>query len=109
MLLMFKGVRVVVTSGFPVEKLNSSAVREEWVKNKTKYALDNFADGINIDIEGPVSKNSKEVTLLTKLVKLTAESFKENIPGAQVMNKQTELTSSINQSTDQSSKFFILY
>ena len=75
---------MVLTSGFPVEKLNNSEVREEWVRNKTKEAIENFADGINIDIEGPIKKDSKEVTLLNKLVKLTSESFRENIKGAQV-------------------------
>lgn len=68
-----------------MEKLNNSQVREEWVQNKTKFAMENFADGINIDIEGPVDKQSKEVTLLTKLVKLTVDSFKKNIPGSQVI------------------------
>jgi di-N-acetylchitobiase len=67
-----------------MDKLNSSVVRDEWIKNKTSEAIDNFADGINIDVEGPVPKDSKSVTLLSKLVKLTSESFHENIPGSQV-------------------------
>lgn len=54
------------------------------MKNKTSFAMENFADGINIDIEGPVDKDSKEVTLLTKLVQSTVDSFKKNIPDSQV-------------------------
>ncbi|XP_001627848.2 di-N-acetylchitobiase [Nematostella vectensis] len=79
-----KGVRVVLVSGFPVEKLSNSQVRKDWIKNKTTEAKENFADGINIDIEGPIEKGSKEVTLLTKLVNNVAKAFRKEFKHTQI-------------------------
>ncbi|XP_015766784.1 PREDICTED: di-N-acetylchitobiase-like [Acropora digitifera] len=79
-----KGVRVVLAANFPTEKLGSKELRTKWIKNLTKEALARHADGVNIDIESPIPKRSREVTLLTKLVNETKIAFQSVIKNAQV-------------------------
>ena len=79
-----QGVRVVMVGAYSVEKLGNRELRKEWVSNMTKKALENHADGINIDIEEPVPKGSKEETLLTMLVNETTRAFHDAIKGSQV-------------------------
>lgn len=57
-----RGVRVVLAANFPTEKLSSKETRTKWVKNLTSEALARHADGVNIDIESPIPKRSREVT-----------------------------------------------
>ena len=77
-------MRVVLAANFPTEKLGSKEIRTKWIKNLTKEALARHADGVNIDIESPIPKRSREVTLLTKLVNETATAFHSVIKNAQV-------------------------
>ena len=79
-----QGVRVVLAANFPTEKLGNKELRTKWIKNLTKEALARHADGVNIDIESPIAKRSREVTLLTKLVNETATAFRAAIKNAQV-------------------------
>lgn len=79
-----QGVRVVLAANFPTEKLGSKELRTKWIKNLTKEALARHADGVNIDIESPIAKRSREVTLLTKLVNETKIAFQSVIKNAQV-------------------------
>ena len=79
-----QGVRVVLAANFPTEKLGSKELRTKWIKNLTKEALARHADGVNIDIESPIPKRSREVTLLTKLVNETKIAFQSVIKNAQV-------------------------
>ncbi len=58
--------------------------REEWVDSLLTKAIAGHADGVNIDIEGPVSKGSKEVALLNELTSDVYQTFKEKLPGSQV-------------------------
>ena len=81
----FQGVRVVLAANFPTEKLSSKEIRTKWVKNLTTEALTRRADGVNIDIESPIPKRSREVTLLTKLVNETATAFRAAVKNAQVI------------------------
>lgn len=79
-----QGVRVVLAANFPTEKLSSKEVRTKWIHNLTQEALARHADGVNIDIESPIAKRSREVTLLTKLVNETATAFRSAIKNSQV-------------------------
>ena len=77
-------MRVVLAANFPTQKLGNKELRTKWIKNLTKEALARHADGVNIDIESPIPKRSREVTLLTKLVNETATAFRSVIKNAQV-------------------------
>lgn len=77
-------MRVVLAANFPTEKLGNKELRTKWIQNLTKEALARHADGVNIDIESPIPKRSREVTLLTKLVNETATTFRSVIKNAQV-------------------------
>lgn len=74
-----------MAANFPTEKLSSKEIRTKWVKNLTTEALTRRADGVNIDIESPIPKRSREVTLLTKLVNETATAFRAAVKNAQVI------------------------
>lgn len=73
-----------MAANFPTEKLGSKELRKKWINNLTKEALARHADGVNIDIESPIPKRSKEVTLLTKLVNETTIAFRSAMKHAQV-------------------------
>jgi len=83
-IFLLQGVRVVLAANFPTEKLSSKEVRTKWIHNLTQEALAHHADGVNIDIESPIAKRSREVTLLTKLVNETATAFRSAIKNSQV-------------------------
>ena len=79
-----KGVKVVLLALFNVNDSSNASKREEWVDGLLTKAIAGHADGVNIDIEGPVSKGSKEVTLLNELTAAVYKAFKEKLPGSQV-------------------------
>jgi hypothetical protein len=81
----FQGVKVVLVGFFNINDLSNASKREEWVDSLLTKAIDGHADGINVDIEGPVSKGSKEVTLLNQLTADVYKTFKEKLPGSQVI------------------------
>ena len=80
----WQGVRVVLAANFPTEKLGNKELRTKWIKNLTKETLARHADGVNIDIESPIPKRSREVTLLTKLVNETRTAFRQVMKHSQV-------------------------
>ena len=75
---------MVSWGAFPVDKLNDTDARNEWINNKTKEAMDNFADGFNIDMEQPIEAGSPQVDLLTQLAKDMTDAFHKLIPSSQV-------------------------
>lgn len=79
-----KGVKVVLVAGYSLNDLSNITKRQEWVKNLTSSAFENHADGVNIDIEGPLKKGTKQVSLLSDLTAEVYQAFKENLPGSQV-------------------------
>lgn len=79
-----QGVRVVLVTAYPLKDLSNTEKRHEWIKNLTSSAIENHADGVNIDIEGPIKKGSKEVALLSQLTADVYRAFKEELPGSQV-------------------------
>lgn len=72
-----KGVRVVIHGDYPIANLTSADQRQRWVAAQLKTVQDNFADGINIDIEGPTVNGTNQSALLTELVKETYTAFKD--------------------------------
>ena len=85
----WQGVRVVLAANFPTEKLGNKELRTKWIKNLTKETLARHADGVNIDIESPIPKRSREVTLLTKLVNETRTAFRQVMKHSQVSFKNS--------------------
>ncbi|XP_054757207.2 di-N-acetylchitobiase-like [Lytechinus pictus] len=77
-----KGVRVVVLGGFGADLLTNVTAQVEWVMSKVNYAIDNHMDGINLDIEFPLTK--EEAPLLNSMVQMTTKVFKQSIPYSQV-------------------------
>ena len=69
---------------YSLNDLSNLKKRSEWIKNLTSSAIANHADGVNIDLEGPVKKGSKNVSLLTDLTAEVYEAFKKQLPGSQV-------------------------
>ncbi|XP_066480677.1 di-N-acetylchitobiase-like [Tiliqua scincoides] len=79
-----KGSRVVMKGNTSVKKIVKSAVRAAWISQQMKLAKEQYMDGININIEEEVSKDSDEYFALTALVKETTGVFHKEIPGSQV-------------------------
>jgi hypothetical protein len=59
--------------------------REEWVDGLLTKAIAGHADGVNIDMEGAISKGSKQVMLLNELTANVYKAFKKKLPGSQVI------------------------
>ncbi len=71
-----KGARVVINGNYPIDDLSDADKRQEWVATKLQEVQAKFADGINIDIEGPTVNGTNQSALLTELVKETYTAFK---------------------------------
>ena len=78
-----KGVRVVTAANFDVSQLSNSTSRKEWIEQQIETVKTNYADGINIDIESPIT-DSTQKSFLTLLVKETQRAFQLEIPYAQL-------------------------
>lgn len=78
-----RNVRVVFLSDYQ-DDLTNVFQRSNWIDQNLKYATDHFLDGINVDFEGEVRKDSNESIGLTQLVTETATLFHQTIPGSQV-------------------------
>ena len=83
--LSLQGVKVVVVGFFNIADLANVSKREEWVDGLLTKAIAGHADGVNIDMEGPISKGSKQVMLLNELTANVYEAFKKKLPGSQVI------------------------
>ncbi|EDV24737.1 uncharacterized protein TRIADDRAFT_56839 [Trichoplax adhaerens] len=79
-----KNVRVVLVADYPVKNLTNQHQRSDYVKSNVAKAKKYYLDGINIDIEQPILKNSAESKGLIALVKEMTDSFHSQIPGSQV-------------------------
>ena len=69
-------VRVVLHANYPLTHLADTAMRSKWVADFISEVQDGFLDGINIDIEQPITKDSSNVSLLTDLVQEAYNRFK---------------------------------
>lgn len=79
-----KGARVVLKGDVLLSSIVDQKQRTAWITEKVNLAKSQFMDGINIDIEQMVERDSPEYYALTDLVKETAEAFHKEIPGSQV-------------------------
>jgi len=58
--------RVVFGAGFDVTQLYNQTAASAWIEEQYQHVVDNFADGINVDIEDPL--DIKDAPALTELV-----------------------------------------
>ncbi|XP_062510251.1 di-N-acetylchitobiase-like isoform X1 [Corticium candelabrum] len=80
-----KGARVVLRGLFSVAKLTNKTERDLWLKTQVEMAKEYHMDGINIDIEDPISDSDSALRDdLTQLVFDTKVAFAGAIPGSQV-------------------------
>ena len=75
----------MMQADFSLKDLSNEEKKREWIANLTQSAINNHADGVNIDGEQPIKNNSKEEALFTDLVTRLSESFKKTMPGSQVI------------------------
>ncbi|KAK4296522.1 hypothetical protein Pmani_030981 [Petrolisthes manimaculis] len=78
------GVRVVKLGNFPTSQLPDAAARQKWVQLQVSDATLKFLDGINLDFESAIDPYTPEERGLTSLVKETADTFHNTLPGSQV-------------------------
>ena len=71
-----KGVRVVMSGNFPIANLSNQTARTSWIETQLKKVQENFADGINIDIEDPTRNGTDDSKLLTQFVSEVYKAFK---------------------------------
>ncbi|KAG8437213.1 hypothetical protein GDO86_008057 [Hymenochirus boettgeri] len=79
-----KGARLVLKGDVPLEEIVDPKNRTFWITKKVELAKSQYMDGINLDIEQPVLKDSPQYDVLTALVQETTEAFHREIPGSQV-------------------------
>ncbi|XP_075471775.1 di-N-acetylchitobiase [Ascaphus truei] len=79
-----KGARVLLKGDVPVKNIVDPKERTTWIAQKVDLAKSQYMDGINLDIEQPVLKQTPEYYALTALVQETTEAFHREIPGSQV-------------------------
>ena len=68
--------RVVLHADYPLSNLSNAAMRSKWVSGLIAQVQDGYLDGINIDIEQSIVKDSANVSLLTDLVHEAYSQFK---------------------------------
>lgn len=71
-----KDVKVVLSANYPMNQLNNVAMRSAWIKEKIELVQASFADGLNIDIEGPIDYTTNQSVLLTDFVAEIYTAFK---------------------------------
>ena len=80
-----KRVRVVLAGlGFDVSQLGNASARASWINNYVLQAQKFYLDGINIDFEQPIEKDSNDLSFLTGFVKETYDAFKNRSSDYQV-------------------------
>ena len=72
-----KGVRVVINAEFPIQNLSNADQRAVWVQKTLETVQENFADGINVDIESPTQNGTDQSALLTLLMSELFTAFKK--------------------------------
>ncbi len=70
-----------------VSKLVDPAFRKEQITETVAKAKKLFADGVNIDVEQAVKKDSPEAKALTAFSKEMTDAFHKEIPGSQVCSQ----------------------
>jgi Di-N-acetylchitobiase len=78
------GVRVVVHHDMAVSDLPNATARAVWINSTIQMTLDNFLDGVNVDIESPIAKGSPEVVGLSALLSELTPAMHKEVPGSRV-------------------------
>ena len=71
-------VRVVTNIRSDVLSVHNDSGRQEFVKKLLDKVRDNYFDGINIDVESPLSSKSSEIESMTDTVKEIYHQFKKS-------------------------------
>eukprot|EP01128_Nolandella_sp_AFSM9_P012523 TRINITY_DN9363_c0_g1_i1.p1 TRINITY_DN9363_c0_g1~~TRINITY_DN9363_c0_g1_i1.p1 ORF type:complete len:418 (+),score=31.98 TRINITY_DN9363_c0_g1_i1:145-1254(+) len=80
-----RNVRVVLLVTIDVKKLLNITYQQEWLRALPGISSPTLYDGINIDFESPVSRNSPESKALTSLVAAARATYqRSSFPDAQV-------------------------
>jgi len=80
-----RGVRVVrKTIEFLPEQLLNDTMKEEWAIRELAYILHNYLDGVNIDFEYSIAKDSKQVAALTEWTRYLTEMIRFYVPNSQI-------------------------
>ena len=74
-----------INSGIPPkEMLTNDQKVDKWIDDQLQYAKDRFMDGINIDIEYEIDRNTPFVDGLSKLMFKLRDKFHAALPKSQV-------------------------
>ena len=80
-----KNVRVVLAAKFDLTKLDDFDYRDHWISAKIDVVKGAFLDGINIDVEDPITSiNSLTDQLFMVFLDEIATAFHREIPGSSV-------------------------
>ena len=78
-------VRVVLAANFDLSKLDDFDYRDQWISTTLDSVKSSFVDGINIDVEDPISSiGSKTDQLFMIFLDEIATAFHREIPGSSV-------------------------
>ena len=77
-------VRLVWPTGYDTKQLGNATARMEWIRSQVDKVKSTFADGINIDVEGPIKDGGPAVQQYTSLVQEVTELLHTEVPGSQV-------------------------
>ena len=80
-----RNVRVVYkTADLDSSKLASSHYREQWISEQVQMMKDNYADGLNVDFEGPIPQDTDTKGYFTLVIKDLSTRMKSEVPGSQL-------------------------
>ena len=77
-------MRVILGANVAVGQLTNDTYKKEWVQEQLSRVKTHYADGINIDFEDVIQKESKEYFALTEFTKEVTDVIHEAINGSQV-------------------------
>lgn len=92
-----EGVRIVWGTVYPVEQLSNTTHRALYIQQLVDKVKNTFSDGVNVDTEDPIAKNSPERELLVTLMHELSEAFHQ-LPGTQVGHNEVVLVTTSQRS-----------
>jgi di-N-acetylchitobiase len=79
-----RNVRVVYLSSLNSSELSDVNYREKWVTDQIKLVKETYADGINLDFEGPIAQDSQMRDDFSLIIRNLNNRMKNQIPGSQL-------------------------
>ena len=70
------GVKVAAAAPFPVDQLLNATYTATWIADTVAYVATTGVDGVNFDVEDPLTAGSPEVAALTALVAATTAALR---------------------------------